>query len=57
MKKLVPAPCLLFACPVHAVAYDVAINCGRVMNPETRLDGVCNVGTKDGRTAIIKAAW
>jgi len=33
--------------------YDVVINNGRVMDPETNFDGVRNVGVKDGRIVII----
>ncbi len=33
--------------------YDLVINSGRVMDPETNFDGVANVGVKDGRIAII----
>ena len=32
--------------PVVAETYDVVINNGRVMDPETNFDGVRNVGTK-----------
>ena len=40
-----------FACP--AETYDVVINNGRVMDPETNFDGVRNVGVKDGRIVVI----
>ena len=33
--------------------YDIAINNGRVMDPETGFDAIRNVGIKDGRIAII----
>ena len=33
--------------------YDVVILSGRVMDPETKFDGVRNVGIKDGRIATI----
>ena len=33
--------------------YDLVIEDGRVMDPETNLDGVRNVGVKDGRIAVI----
>ncbi len=39
-----------------AADYDLVINNGRVMDPETMLDAVLNVGVKDGRIAIITAA-
>jgi len=33
--------------------YDVVINNGRVMDPETKFDGVRNVGIKDGKIVMI----
>lgn len=36
-----------------AADYDLVINNGRVMDPETMFDDVANVGIKDGRIAII----
>jgi N-acyl-D-glutamate deacylase len=36
-----------------AADYDVVINNGRVMDPETNFDGVRNVGVKDGKIVII----
>jgi hypothetical protein len=33
--------------------YDLVINNGRVMDPETMFDSVANVGVKDGRIAVI----
>ena len=41
------------ATPAMAADYDVVINNGRVMDPETLFDGVANVGIKDGRIAEI----
>ena len=38
---------------VFAETYDVVINNGRVMDPETNFDGVRNVGVKDGKIVII----
>ena len=38
---------------VLAETYDVVINNGRVMDPETNFDGVSNVGVKDGRIVVI----
>jgi N-acyl-D-glutamate deacylase len=38
---------------VLAETYDVVINNGRVMDPETNFDGVRNVGIKDGKIAAI----
>ena len=39
--------------PVVAETYDVVINNGRVMDPETNFDGVRNVGIKDGKIVAI----
>ena len=45
---------VLLPIPVSAQAsYDVVINNGRVMDPETLYDGIANVGIKDGRIAVI----
>ena len=46
---------ITFAIPLHVLAetYDVVINNGRVMDPETNFDGVRNVGVKDGRIVVI----
>ena len=33
--------------------YDLVINNGRVMDPETMFDDIANVGVKDGRIAVI----
>jgi len=38
---------------VLAETYDIVINDGRVMDPETLYDGIANVGIKGGRIAII----
>jgi len=38
---------------ILAETYDVAINNGRVMDPETNFDGVRNVGIKDGQIVVI----
>ena len=38
---------------VFAQTYDVVINNGRVMDPETNFDGVRNVGIKDGKIVAI----
>jgi len=42
--------------PATAQDYDLVILNGRVMDPETMLDAVRNVGVKDGRIAIITTA-
>jgi N-acyl-D-glutamate deacylase len=44
---------VMFAMPALAQDYDVVINNGRVMDPETNFDGVRNVGIKDGRIVAI----
>jgi len=43
------------ALPIAACSpeYDIAINNGRVMDPETEFDAVRNVGIKDGKIAVI----
>jgi len=41
------------ATPAMAADYDVVINNGRVMDPETNFDGVRNVGVKDSKLVII----
>ena len=41
------------ATPAMAADYDVVINNGRVMDPETNFDGVRNVGIKDGKIVAI----
>ena len=43
----------LFAASAMAADYDLVINNGRVMDPETMYDAVANVGVKDGRIAVI----
>jgi len=35
------------------VEYDRVIRGGRVMDPESNLDAVCNIGLRDGRIAVI----
>lgn len=39
-----------------AESYDLVINDGRVMDPETNYDSIANVGIKDGRIAVITKA-
>jgi hypothetical protein len=43
------ANCHAFA----STSYDIVINSGRVMDPETGFDSVANVGVRDGRIAVI----
>jgi len=44
---------LMMVMPAVAADYDVVINNGRVMDPETNFDGVRNVGVKDGKIVVI----
>ena len=44
---------LMVAVTAVAAEYDMVINNGRVMDPETKYDAVANVGVKDGRIAVI----
>src|SRR5687767_9423079 len=39
--------------PVEGGRYDVVILGGRVMDPESGLDGIRNLGIRDGRVAVI----
>jgi hypothetical protein len=57
MKRLIATILVLsaFAVPALAEDYDLVINNGRVMDPETMLDATMNVGVKDGRIAKITA--
>jgi hypothetical protein len=41
------------ATAASAQVYDLVINNGRVMDPETMYDSIANVGIKDGRIAVI----
>jgi len=52
-KTLVLTLLCCTAITVHAKDYDVVILNGRVIDPETRLDAVMNVGVKDGTITII----
>jgi len=52
-KILLALSLTLFAGSAFAADYDIVINNGRVMDPETNFDAVRNVGIKDGRIAII----
>jgi adenine deaminase len=44
---------LMMVMPAVAADYDLVINNGRVMDPETMYDAVANVGIKDGQIAVI----
>jgi N-acyl-D-glutamate deacylase len=50
---LVAAMATAISSQVLAETYDVVINNGRVMDPETMYDNIANVGIKDGRIATI----
>jgi len=45
--------CISISAPVFAETYDLIINNGRVMDPETNYDEVSNIGVKDGRIVVI----
>jgi hypothetical protein len=45
--------CLGMTSVAGAQDYDLVINNGRVMDPETKYDAVSNVGIKDGRITVI----
>ncbi len=44
---------LAISCTDMATTYDIVINNGRVMDPETNFDAIRNVGVKDGKIAKI----
>ena len=44
---------LTMAVPGMAATYDLVIMNGRVMDPETKLDAMRNVGIKDGRIKVV----
>jgi len=47
------AACICLSSTAMAKDYDLVIQGGRVMDPETSYDAVANVGVKDGRIAVI----
>jgi N-acyl-D-aspartate/D-glutamate deacylase len=55
MRKSLLALSILFAARAFAQQYDVVIECGRVMDPESGLDAVRNVGILAGKIARISA--
>ena len=57
MRKLMISGCLLLFAVTIATAqeYDLVIESGRVMDPETGLDGVRNVGIREGKIARISS--
>lgn len=57
MRNLIFALCLLAAATrVEAQQYDLVLEGGRVMDPETGLDAVRNVGISEGKIARISTA-
>ena len=44
---------LIMGLPAVATDYDVVINNGRVMDPETMFDDIANVGITKGRIVAI----
>ena len=48
--------CLLFCLPICAQTYDVVIRGGRVLDPETGLAGVRDVGIAGGEIARLSPA-
>ena len=53
MPKLLLAVLFLSATLVSAQQYDLVIEGGRVMDPETHLDAIRNIGVRDGKIAAI----
>src|SRR5881392_826776 len=56
MRNLFLALCFLAAATAAAQQYDLVLEGGRVLDPETSLDAVRNVGIRDGKIARISAA-
>ena len=50
--SLISVACTL-SIPAQAQVYDLVINNGRVMDPETQFDAVANIGIRDGRIVAI----
>jgi len=50
---LMALACAGFPLIAAGQTYDLVINNGRVMDPETMYDDIANVGVKDGRIAAI----
>jgi hypothetical protein len=47
---------VMFAAPAFAQQFDLVINGGRVMDPETMFDSIANVGTRSNLDQINKIA-
>ncbi len=56
MRKLILFLFLLVTTFLAAQQYDLVLEGGRVMDPETALDAVRNVGIRDGKIARVSAA-
>src|SRR5579859_6560602 len=56
MRNLLLLALLLVSSPVWAQQYDLVVEGGRVMDPETGLDAIRNVGIREGKIASISAA-
>jgi N-acyl-D-aspartate/D-glutamate deacylase len=56
MRNLILVFSLLAATSLSAQQYDLVLEGGRVIDPETNLDAVRNVGIHDGKIAAISAA-
>ena len=55
MRTYLLCVCLIMVSPAFAQTYDLVIEGGRVMDPETGLDAVRNVGITQGRVTRIAA--
>ena len=57
MRRLIFSLFVVFATPLlFAQQFDVVVEGGRIMDPETRLDAVRNVGIRDGKIASISTS-
>ena len=56
MRKLIWFLFLFATTALSAQQYDLVLEAGRVIDPETSLDAVRNVGIRDGKIARISAA-
>jgi N-acyl-D-amino-acid deacylase len=52
-KTILMALALIGTLTIHAQDYDIVLKGGRVMDPETSLDAIMNVGIKDGKIAVM----
>jgi hypothetical protein len=52
-KTILMALALIGTLTIQAQDYDIVLKGGRVMDPETSLDAIMNVGIKDGKIAVI----